>query len=84
MRRHTVHGATKPTIWIEAIFVDNNNEILSHTNILPHFHSRHNLIDVKNSLFIPRRPLNTFTYRKFKNMNPEDINDTGEIRLDCF
>ena len=72
---HRPNGETKPTTWIDAIYVDKNDEILSHNNIPPRFKSRHNLIDVEISMFIPKRPLNTFTYRKFKDFTPEDINE---------
>ena len=49
---HRPNGKNEPTTWIDAIFVDSNDNILSHTNILPRFKSRHNLIDVEISLYL--------------------------------
>ena len=72
---HRPNGAGIPITWIDAIFVDSNDTILSHINTLPRFRSPHNHIDVEISLFIPTRPLNNFTYRKFKDMKPEDTNE---------
>ena len=72
---HRPNGATVPTTWIDAIIVDSNDTILSYTNILPRFKSRHNLTDVENSIFMPKRSLNTVTYRKLKDITPEDINE---------
>ena len=60
------------------MYVDSNDRILNNTNIHPRFRSPHNLIDVEIPLFIPKRPLNSFTYRKFKDITPEDINEALE------
>ena len=71
---HCPNGHFEPKTWIDLILVDNNDKILTHNNIPPGFRSRHNLIDVEISLFVPKPPQNTFSYRKFKNITAKDIN----------
>ena len=44
------------------------------------FLSRHSFIDVTIRVFIPKPPLEAFSYRKFNNINPEDIN---EVLMSC-
>ena len=41
---------------------------------MPPFHSSHNFIDVTVKLFVPKPPMEPFSYRKFDNITPEDIN----------
>ena len=81
------HGATHrpfslpiPKTWLDLIFVDDNDEIINFNNTPPRFHTDHHLIDVEISLFIPKPPQNDFTYRNFKSITPEDIN---EFMLKC-
>ena len=54
--------------------VDSNDNILTHTNTMPFFHSRHSFIDVTIKLFVPKPPMEPFSYRKINNITPEDIN----------
>ena len=73
------HGATHhhtedSHTWIDAILVDENNEILCATNRMATFPSRHNIIDVtiKNS-FINNLPLIQFSYRNYKQINQKNL-----------
>ena len=51
-----------------------NDKIFSHNNFPPNFRNGNNIIDVEISLFVPKPPQHTFSYRQFKNITPEDIN----------
>ena len=68
-------GLKDTKTWIDVICVDNNDIVLSYNNKVPPFHSGHNLIDVQIELYIPKPPTGTFTYRKFKDITPEAINE---------
>ena len=66
--------------WIDIIWIDSNDKILTFANKVPPFHSHHNLIDVEIELFKPQPPSEVFTYRKFNDITPEDIH---EILIGC-
>ena len=65
----------EPTTWIDLIFVDNNDNILSYNNKIAPFHTSHNLIDVEIKLFIPKPPNESFSFRKLNDITPEAINE---------
>ena len=71
---HTAHDEIEMQTWIDHIYLDNNDKILSHNNIPPNIRNVHNIIDVEISLFVPKPPQHTFSYRQFKNITSEDIN----------
>ena len=77
---HRSLGSDEPKTWIDIIWVDNNDKILTFANKVPSFHSHHNLIDVEIELYKPQPPSELFTYRKFNDITPEDIN---EILMGC-
>ena len=71
---HRPHGEIETRTWIDHIYVDNNDKILSYNNFPPKFRNGHNIIDVEITLFVPKPPQHTFSYRQFKNITPDDIN----------
>ena len=72
---HRPSGHDEPKTWIDIMCVDNSDKILAFNNLVPPFHSRHNLIDVTIELFVPKPPTTSFNFRKLNNILPEDIND---------
>ena len=72
---HRPPGSIEPRTWIDVMLVDKNDKILSYNSKIPNFHTSHNIIDVEIELFIPKPPSESFTYRKFKNITPENINE---------
>ena len=77
---HCPPGYDDLKTWIDVMCVDANDEILAFNNLVPPFHSRHNLIDVTIELFVTCPPITEFSFRKFNNISPEDING---ILMDC-
>ena len=71
---HRPPGYNDFKTWIDVMCVDINDKILSYKNTVPPFHSRHSFIDVTIKLFASKPHLEAFSYRKFNNINPEDIN----------
>ena len=47
-------GAIDPKTWIDMIFFNFNDSVLSFNNKLASFHTSHNLIDVEIEIFIPK------------------------------
>ena len=77
---HRPVGSDHLRTWIDNIWVDNNDKIISLANLVPPFRSRHNIISVEIEMFKLKPPLASFTYRKFNNITPEDIN---EVLMSC-
>ena len=69
---HRSNGSLVPKTWIDVICIDCNDTILSYNN--KHVPcKRHNLIDVKIELFLPKPPQVDFTFRQFNKITPEAI-----------
>ena len=69
------HGSSDPKTWIDIICVDNNDTVFSFNNKVPPFITDLNLIDVEIEVYVPKPPEEAFSYRKFKDIAPEDINE---------
>ena len=55
--------------------IDINDTALNFCNKIPPFLSDHNLIDVEIKIFLPKPPMDTFSYRKLNDITPEAINE---------
>ena len=69
--RHTPNSYT----WIDLILLDDNDEILDYKNeCLPSF-GKHNIIDVTINTFAPAPVRGSFSYRDYKNICPNTLNE---------
>ena len=72
------HGSTNfttvPGTWIDAIFVDSNDIIIDTENRPAPYHNSHNLISVTLNRTTSSAPCESFTYRVFNEINPEEVN----------
>ncbi|OXU24162.1 hypothetical protein TSAR_006159 [Trichomalopsis sarcophagae] len=73
------HGPTHPVgdsqTWIDVIYTDDDNVVLSSNNTMAPFSSRHNLIDVEIEFATLAKPrvLHDFTYRDFKSIRQDEL-----------
>ena len=65
---HRPPGHDVMKTWIDVMCVNNNDKIIDHNNLVPPFHSHHDLIDVTIELFVPKPHKETFSFRKFNNI----------------
>ena len=76
------HGPTNfttvPGTWIDAIFVDSNDTIIDTENRPAPYHNSHNLMSVTLNMTTSSAPCESFTYRAFNNINPEELNSLLE------
>ena len=72
------HGPTNfttvPGTWNDAIFVDSNDSITETENRPAPYHNSHNLISITLNRSVPSVPCNSFTYRAFNKINPDELN----------
>ena len=72
------HGATNfttvPGTWIDAIFVDSNDTIIETENRPVPYHNSHNLTGVTLDRSTPSLPCESFPYRAFNKINPDELN----------
>ena len=68
------HHGGKVDTWIDSIFVDNCDTILSCDCNLPTFPSRHEVISLIIDIFYPSPPKGTYTYKCFRKVTSQDLN----------
>ena len=68
------HHTKENDTWIDSIFVDNCDNILSFDRRLPNFSSRHDIISVTIDIFYPSMPNSSYTYKCLNKISPADLN----------
>ena len=68
-------GSSICKTWIDVMCIDSNDVITNYSNRIPSFLSDHNLIDVEIEKYVPKPPMETFSFRKFNDIMPEAINE---------
>ena len=68
------HHAENRSTWIDVIFVDNWDTILSKDKLSPNFPSRHDIVFVTINIFYPDPPDMSITYKAIKSITSNDLN----------
>ena len=74
VRTGPTHHTNEKDTWIDSIFVDNCDTILSFERKLPDFSSRHDIISVTIDIFNPSMPIGSYTYKCLNKITASDLN----------
>ena len=76
------HHSKNNDTWIDVIFVDNCDTIISFDRTTSHYGNRHDIISVTIDMFYPELPDVPVTYKAIKNIKTQDLNSQLG-KLDC-
>ena len=68
------HHSDGNDTWIDVIFVDDCDTIISHDRYSPNFASRHDIISVTIDMFYPEPPDVPTTYRAINSIASHELN----------